>query len=66
MPPRARNHVVTRRAPPRGATISVGRYLRYPEETPLANLQLTILEKFGLPVEQFGDSNGRLATLTGV
>ncbi len=34
--------------------------------TPLANLQLSIIEKFGLPVEKFGDSNGTLATLSGM
>lgn len=33
---------------------------------PLANLQLTIIEKLGLPVEKFGDSNGELNLLAGV
>jgi hypothetical protein len=31
--------------------------------TPLANLQLRLLEKLGLPVEKFGDSNGELNLL---
>jgi hypothetical protein len=41
------------------------RFIQYPPDdgTPLANLQLSILEKFGLPVEKFGDSNGTLKTL---
>ncbi len=33
---------------------------------PLANLQLTMIEKLGLPVEQFGDSNGELHLLAGI
>ena len=43
-----------------------GRYLRYPQDTPLANLHVTILEKLGVPVEAFGDSTGGLDRLTGV
>ena len=42
-----------------------GRHLRY-EPTPLPNLQLTILERMGLPVEHFGNSTGTLSLLTGV
>ena len=34
--------------------------------TPLANLQLTIAEKMGVAIEQFGDSEGRLTRLTGI
>jgi hypothetical protein len=37
-----------------------GRHLRYAEPTPLANLHLTLLEKVGVPVESFADSNGRV------
>jgi hypothetical protein len=33
---------------------------------PLANLQLTLIEKLGLPVERFGDSTGELNLLAGV
>src|SRR6185295_13668979 len=40
-----------------------GRYVRHPKGTPLTNLQVTILEKMGVPVEKFGDSTGRLSTL---
>jgi hypothetical protein len=37
-----------------------GRHIRYPKDTPLANLQLTLLDKLGIPVENFGDSNRKL------
>ena len=51
-----------------GFGIKGNRFIQYPPDagTPLANLQLTILERFGLPVHEFGDSNGTLKTLTGV
>lgn len=42
--------------------IKGNRYLQY-RDRPMANLYLTILEMFGLPMEQFGDSNGDLNTL---
>jgi hypothetical protein len=40
-----------------------GRHLKYPEETPMANLLLTILEKAGVPQERVGDSTGMLSEL---
>ena len=40
-----------------------GRHLRYPEETPLTNLQLTLLDLLGLPTENLGDSTGTLNRL---
>jgi len=40
--------------------INGGRHIRYPEGTPLANLQLTLLDKMGVHVDQFGDSTGEL------
>ena len=42
------------------------RHLRAPEGTPLANLQLTLLDKLGVDVEHFGDSTGELRLVTGV
>ena len=48
----------------RNAGIKGGRYIRYPEDTPLANLHVSILEKLGVEVEAFGDSTGRLDRLT--
>ena len=47
----------------KAAGISGGRYVRYPQGTPLANLHTTILEKLGTPVEEFGDSTGTLKRL---
>jgi hypothetical protein len=41
-----------------------GRHLVYPEDTPLTNLQLTLLEKMGVPAEKLGDSTGRFAELS--
>jgi hypothetical protein len=38
-----------------------GRHLKYPENTPMANLLLTVLNKVGVPVEKVGDSTGTLA-----
>lgn len=38
-----------------------GRHLRFPQETPLNNLYLNILDKAGIPVGNFGDSTGRLS-----
>jgi len=42
------------------------RHVVYPEGTPLANLSLNLMEKFGVHVEQFGDSTGHLPLLSGV
>lgn len=50
----------------KNAGVKGGRYIRYAADTPLANLHVTILEKLGVPVEAFGDSNGRLDRLAGV
>jgi hypothetical protein len=44
--------------------IKGGRYVRHPLGTPIANLYLAILDTFGVHIERFGDSTGRLATLT--
>jgi hypothetical protein len=40
-----------------------GRHLMYPENTPMANLLLSILHKAGVPQESIGDSTGPLAEL---
>ena len=36
-----------------------GRHLQYAKHTPLANLHLTLLNKAGIPLESFADSNGK-------
>jgi hypothetical protein len=38
-----------------------GRHLKYPENTPMANLLLTILDKAGVPQKSIGDSAGILS-----
>jgi uncharacterized protein DUF1552 len=44
-----------------GATgIRGGRHVRYPENTPIANLYIALLEKLGIHVDSFGDSSGKL------
>jgi hypothetical protein len=40
-----------------------GRHLSYPENTPMANLLATILDKSGVPQEKVGDSTGMLTDL---
>ena len=37
-----------------------GRHIRYPENTPLANLHVTLLDKLGVPVEALGHATGKL------
>jgi hypothetical protein len=43
-----------------GSRIKAGRHIRYPSETPMANLYLTALEMLGIGEESLGDSTGRL------
>ena len=50
----------------KGAGWRGGRHLRYPKDTPMTNLLISMLDKVGLPAEQFGDSTGRLTALTDV
>jgi hypothetical protein len=42
------------------------RHLTYPKGTPLANLSMSLMDKFGVNVEKFGDSTGKLDLLSGV
>jgi hypothetical protein len=37
--------------------------VKYPENTPMANLLLTILDKAGVPQESVGDSTGMLSEI---
>ena len=44
-----------------GGTAGVGgRHILFPEDTPLINLHLSLLDKLGVPVDTLGDSTGRL------
>lgn len=44
-----------------GGTIDSGRHVRFPRETPLMNLYLSLFDRMGVPTERFGDSNGKLS-----
>src|SRR5499427_1100410 len=44
-------------------TMKGGRHLTYAENTPMANLLLTMLQKAGMPQESVGDSTGPLSEL---
>jgi len=46
-----------------GGRIDSGQHLTYAEDSPLANLYVSMLDAFGTPVERFADSTG---PLTGV
>jgi hypothetical protein len=48
----------------KAAGIHGGRYVRYPKGTPLANLHVTLLDRLGVKVDKFGDSNGKLENLS--
>ena len=43
-----------------GGAIQTGRHVRYPRNTPLMNLYLSLLDRVGIHADSFGDSTGRL------
>lgn len=45
-------------------TLKGGRHIIYPEHTPLTNLQVTLLNKLGVPAETLGDSTGQFKELS--
>jgi hypothetical protein len=47
-------------------TIKGGRHLVFPDDTPLTNLQLTLLSKLGVAVDALGDSTGQFRELSEV
>lgn len=47
-----------------GGTITPGRHVKWPKDTPLANLYLDMMDRMGVHQERFGDSTGRLDQLT--
>ena len=47
-----------------GGALKGGRHLRYANDAPLTNLYVSVLGKLGIPVEQFGDSTGKLEYLS--
>lgn len=46
--------------------IKGGRHVRFPEDTALANLHLTLMNKLGVEMDHLGDSSGQLPQLAGV
>jgi hypothetical protein len=38
-----------------------GRHIKYPKDTPLADLHVTLLGQLGVPLEKIGDSDGALS-----
>ncbi|HVS34761.1 MAG TPA: DUF1552 domain-containing protein [Gemmataceae bacterium] len=48
-----------------GGTIKPGRHIRFPRETPLTNLYVSMLDRMGVKVDSFGDSKGHLDGLEG-
>src|SRR5690606_9823191 len=46
-----------------GGTITTGRHVRFPTETPVCNLFLSMLERMGAPTDWIGDSTGLLSGL---
>jgi hypothetical protein len=49
-----------------GAGVKGGRHIVYPQQTPLNNLFLNVLDLAGVPTDGFGDSTGKLNYLTEV
>jgi hypothetical protein len=43
-----------------GGRIDAGQHIKYTDDTPLANLYVSMLDAFGAPVERFADSTGPL------
>jgi uncharacterized protein DUF1552 len=48
-----------------GGTLKTGRHIRYPKNTPLNNLYLSLLDRIDSKTETLGDSTGRLPFLHG-
>jgi hypothetical protein len=48
------------------AQLQGGRHLRFPLDTPVANLHLAILDKVGVPLDKLGDSTGKADLLSDV
>jgi hypothetical protein len=46
-----------------GKTKADGRFMKFPEGTPLANLHLTLLDRVGVRADSFADSTGKVQEL---
>jgi hypothetical protein len=49
-----------------GGSVHPGRHVRYPTETPMTNLYLSMLDRMGVEPESIGDSNGKLEHLSDI
>jgi hypothetical protein len=49
-----------------GGAVKGGRHIRYPENTPLNNLLLSMLDKSGVRTEKLGDSTGEIQHLSDI
>jgi hypothetical protein len=47
-----------------GGVVRPGRHMQFPQNTPLCNLYLSMLDSVGVKEQRFGDSTGRLAGLS--
>jgi len=47
-----------------GGTVDSGRHIRVAPETPMCNLFMSMLDRFGTPVDFIGDSTGHVSELT--
>lgn len=47
-----------------GGTLTPGRHVVFPKETPMTNLYLSMMESMGVQADRFGDSTGKLGQLT--
>jgi hypothetical protein len=45
-------------------SIKGNRHIQFPEETPLANLHVSLMSRLGLKIESFGDSTGGLSEIS--
>lgn len=46
-----------------GGTIETGRHIKYPKDTPMTNLFLSMMDRVGAPIPRIGDSSGTLPGL---
>jgi hypothetical protein len=46
-----------------GGTLKAGRHVRYAQDTPMANLYLSMLDRMGIEADRLGDSTGKLRNL---
>lgn len=47
-----------------GGALHTGRHIRYPGETPMNNLYMSLLDRVGVHTENLGDATGKLAHLS--